>query len=68
MPKHAGILLYSALYGLYELNDGIAVVLREVVELFSRRVSIGASGIAVPHNGLDDGAGTAVVQAVVGTC
>ena len=49
-----------------EFHDGIAVFLRQLAEFLHRAASV-ALGVAVPHDGLDDGLGAAVVQSVTAT-
>ena len=49
-----------------EFHDGVAVFFRQLAE-FLHRASCVALGVAVPHDGLDDGLCAAVVQAVTTT-
>ena len=57
----------TILYRLNKLNDGIAIGFRQIVEFLSGTIAIRLLGVAMPHNGLDDGTGPAVVQTIVGT-
>ena len=59
-------LLAMTLNCVNEFHDGIAVFLRQFPEFLHRTAGI-ALRIAVPHNGLDNGLGAAVVQTVAAT-
>ena len=58
---------FSFLNRLDKLNNGIAIGFRQLVELLGGSIAIRLLGVAMPHDGLDDGAGPAVVQTIVGT-
>ena len=50
--------------GIYEFADGVAVGLGQFAELLGTATGVALGRIAVPHDGFEDIAGAAVVQAV----
>ena len=64
MPWRVSTMVF--LNGINEFHNSVSVLLVQGAELLDRAAGI-ALAVAVPHDGLDDGLGAAVVQTIDAT-